>query len=203
MSGEIPGLASQLVGKSPAAHANPWLKQAWADLKQVAEKDSTFSIELHEHGWLGLYRCASFFKFSTRKISAFSSSCDPSIASRREPDVVCNLCGTRCRSHVGLVVHRRRSHGIQSAITTFVRGNQCPRCNRCFSNVRQARRHLARYFPGTCRADNHSGYSVVCPARLICIACPSLRFGSFEQLQQHCNGHLSRLAAQISNSSDT
>lgn len=194
LSGQINSLLDQLTGAVPSSCANPWLKQAWKDLQFVASLDPAFQQELSQKGWQQLYLCSSFLRFSAKRVPCFSSSCDPSV--RRIPDIACNICGQQFRSAPGLATHKRRIHHVMHASFAFVISNQCPRCRRCFSGARQARKHLVRYFPNACRGNLVTHFPVLVPRHLHCVACPQLVFRCFEDLQQHCNHHLSRLADQ-------
>ena len=115
--------------------------------------------------------------------------------------VRCNLCDHLCRGNAGLALHFRHRHHGGNIIFKFVPANRCPLCSRTFPTVRQARLHVARFFPRPCAGshnDRHNDrvYELHAPRSLHCVDCPSLLFRSFDHLQSHCRSHLQQLSSR-------
>lgn len=168
LTGNLHGAPEQLNGNFPSQDANPWLRQFWKDLQEVASLSHEVSQELQVNGWRFLYRSTAFRRLPVSRLKKIDSPCDdkPEVL---EKQCTCSQCGQVCASSAGLASHAYQQHHSQPLVNKYVLSNACPLCGFVASTIKQTKRHLRRSFPRVCptnRRERH--HDIIIPKHLVC-----------------------------------
>ena len=197
LAGDIDHSPNQLTGRFPSCLANPWLRLAWRDFCSLGSVYESVRTELTTHGWSGLPCCLTFLGLDLGKLpGCVLSSSDRHLVHAVARQVFCEerlpaggRCGARCSGPEGLAMHRYHALRVSALEMRAVVTNQCPRCLTIFVSTRQARLHLARFFPSDCCPKSPVSWPLLLPASLTCPLC-DFDAESWLSLQLHVRRHL-------------
>ncbi len=165
--------------------ANPRLKQFYADLAALAERDDEFALAFGISGWFAI--CTDLFmKVPLEKTWTFVGPEKKKLVSH---DVVCDftdrycgVCGHVSKNAGGLQFHKFQKHGCRHPHSHYAICNQCPPCLTILGSTARVLTHVTLSLRrGSCehaqpryRAINPLSFlttEIVAPPILLCHNC--------------------------------
>ena len=202
MFGHIEGVPDQIVSGKLSSHASPWARQFQRDISKMCKLSSVLATQVRRHSISHLADVSEFLSFNRKRLLSFQVSHEP--VQTEVEQYVCSLCHFVFGSKVGRALHLYQTHHVQHPCFKFVLTNQCPTCCRMFSTVRQARKHVAYYFPSLEHGHSRNERSFVIRHSAVsrCRACSDYPFSNHAQMLQHCAEHIASLARESSQNAE-